>query len=279
MEWQHELIEDRHFESDVVDARGEPVRDAAISLQARARLLRGVVDAEAVAERPDRYRADGLPAGRYQAVVQGSHEGAIWTEGVDCDVPGEPLRVVLGGKARLSLNLRLDPALGCRQLDETRVHGRSDAATSEWMAVSDALGHTPDLGLRAIRIGPGTHELAARGASMGLPLCGSTLIVVGPDASHVSADLMLRLAREISGRVVDEQGLGVAGVRISASIAPARSPRAEFPWETTRSAIEGSFRLLAREECLWLSADAGPKGRDVVQAIETAIQPLVIVLR
>lgn len=281
--WQHELVPGQSFDVEVVDQDDRPISDAAVALQGSAGALRGVIEVEAapIQGQPGRYRATGLPGGRYLAVVSRLAAGVRSSAELECEVPSEPLRIVLVTTAWLDLNLQLAPGLGLVTLRDLQAHRRnvSDGIAMDWEAVPKNPANGDFLGGAEIQLPEGVHEIAVTASASGLRLVGASRLVVNRGAERVAAELVLSPAVEILGRVVDEDGAVVANATLYAGVGRSDSRASAYPLEIARSRADGSFRLVVREDCRFVNVSRPGSSSAVVAPIGFDTRPLIITVR
>ncbi|MEO8550600.1 MAG: carboxypeptidase regulatory-like domain-containing protein, partial [Kofleriaceae bacterium] len=194
----------------VVDERGQPLADAHVIAEPEwagattdraAWSVRGVQ--ETVTDQRGGFHVVGLPSGSYtvRAARPGAAESTLWlSRGVVARPSSAPIRIVV-------------PAAG-------RVLGKVQFADGKpATAFTIALGNTSP---RPISTQDGTFAVAAPAGTYALTVAGPGFVTTGHDVTIVEGTatdvgtLAVNAGRSISGRVLDQTGIPVAGATVVA---------------------------------------------------------------
>jgi len=194
----------------VVDERGQPLADAQVIAEpewpggANDRAAWGVRGLqEAITDQGGEFHIAGLPAGSYtvRAARPGAAESTLWlSTGVVTTPSSAPIRIVVAA--------------------EGRVVGKVELADGKpATAFTIALGNTRP---RPISSPDGTFAVAAPAGTYALTVAGPGFVTTDRDVTVAEATdtdvgtLAVSAGRSISGRVLDETGMPVAGATVAA---------------------------------------------------------------
>jgi protocatechuate 3,4-dioxygenase beta subunit len=194
----------------VVDERGQPLAGAPViaepestgdAMDRAAWGVRGVQ--ETVTDQGGEFHVGGLPGGSYtvRAARPGAAESALWlSTGVVTTPSSAPIRIVVAAEGRVLGRVRL-------------------ADGKPVTAFTIALGNTRP---RPISSQDGTFAVAAPAGTYALTVAGPGFVTTGHDVTVAAATdtdvgtLAVTAGRSISGRVLDETGMPVAGATVAA---------------------------------------------------------------
>ena len=226
----------------------------------------------AVAAEDGSFRIGGLLPGRYDVFVTSpgtqlrrpGMRGPRLAEDVDAGSEGLVLRIP-GSMIRG----RLLDASGAPAGGRGIVAWMRDAPSEQGTLTGTALATTDAEGrFWLLRLLPGVYDLEVRGH---LPLRGAT----GVEAGREERTVEMLASGEITGRVVDERGVPMAGVSVGVTLP-------ETPWnslQATSTTTDGAFRLTHLDPSLRYrvaaSFDGGESRVAVAEKVATGTEGLV----